>query len=146
MGLQEMVTNAVSAMRAEELKDMSVLSLGEIIAKLEAIQEKEKGRDEEPWVRFDFGSLVPTTLDSWRGVYAELAIGYEDVKDWPKLSVILAEFKSAVGKTFTGYKGGNFKMGRNTPVWVANYGDVGDTAIVEVENGGYEVTLITRKS
>lgn len=144
MDIQEVLTNAVSVARAEELKNLPILSLGEIIAKLEAIQESEKERDEEPWVRFDFGSLVPTKLDSWRGVYAELAIGYEDVKNWPSLSSILAEFKSAEGKTFTGYKGGDFKMGRGTPVWVANYGDSGNTAIVSVENGGYEVIFVTK--
>jgi len=29
--------------------------------------------------------------------------------------------KQAIGKRFTGYKGGDFLMGKNTPVWLAEY-------------------------
>jgi hypothetical protein len=29
----------------------------------------------------------------------------------------------AIGKTYTGYKGGEYVMGKVTPVWVANYGN-----------------------
>lgn len=138
--------NAVDKIRQEKLKDMPVLSLGELIAKLEAIAQTpdaKRSGGEEPWVRYDFGSAVPTTLDSWRGVYAELALGYQD-DGLPELSKVIEELKSAVGKTFTGYKGGDFKMGRTTPVWVANYGDSGSTAIVDVVNRGYEVVFITK--
>ena len=52
----------------------------------------------------------------------------------------LKMLKSTVGKTMTGYKGGDFLMGETTPVWVANYGKVSgfrkyefkDTAVVDV--------------
>ena len=131
-------------MRQEELKNMPILSLGEIIAKLEGISEVEKDREEEPTVRYNFEYLRPTTLDSWRGVYAELALGFTDEGDWPKLSDFIKMLKSAIGKTFTGYKGGDFVMGRGTPVWVANYGNSGNTGIVNIKNLGYEVVLITQ--
>jgi hypothetical protein len=29
-------------------------------------------------VRFDFGGVSPTKIDSWRGVYAEPALGFSD--------------------------------------------------------------------
>lgn len=56
---------------------------------------------------------------SYRGIYAELAfepIGAVSVKD------LLACAYSAVGETFTGYKGGEFTMHTGTRVWIANWG------------------------
>lgn len=144
MDFQEMITNKVSAMRQEELKDMPILTLGEIVAKLEAIEAAHTDK-EDFWVRYDFGSLTPTKLMSWRGVYAELALGYEDGKNWPKITDVLDELKSGIGKTFEGYKGGDFKMGRGTPVWVANYGDSGNTAIVDILDNSYEAIIITSR-
>ena len=35
-------------------------------------------------------------------------------------------------------------MSKETPVWVANYGNVGHTAIVDVIGDKYEVVLNTR--
>lgn len=51
--------------------------------------------------------------------------------------------KETVGKTFTGWKGGDFVMGKNTPLWVANAGDVGSTGIVGFKDNDYEVILQT---
>lgn len=136
------IHKAMEEMRAEEMKNMPILSLRKIIDKLEVIKEKNKDK-EDFWVRFDFGSLVPTTLHSWRGVYAELAIGYGDPKGWPKIGDVIDVFKGAIGTTYTGYKGGDFTMNESTPVWVANYGDVGNTAIVDVKDDGYQAILVT---
>lgn len=40
----------------------------------------------------------------------------------PTVADLLAVLKLAQGKYFVGYKGGDFTMGKTTPVWVANYG------------------------
>lgn len=48
-----------------------------------------------------------------------------------------------IGKTFTGYKGGDFEMSRRTPVWVANYGNAGNTGIVGIHDDGYSVIILT---
>jgi hypothetical protein len=140
MDFQTMVTNALAAGRAEDLKKMPVLTLGEIIAKLEGILSKGDGGRR---VRYDFEYLTPTTLDSWRGVYAELALGFQIEGSGPTVKELLEELKSAIGKTFVGYKGGDYVMGRQTPVWVANYGNAGSTAIVAVEANEYKVILRT---
>ena len=44
----------------------------------------------------------------------------------------MKECKEAIGKEFTGYKGDEFLMGKNTPVWVSNYGQCPNTAIVDI--------------
>jgi hypothetical protein len=31
-----------------------------------------------------------------------------------------------MGREFIGYKGGEFLMGENTPVWISSYGNCGD--------------------
>lgn len=59
------------------------------------------------------------------------------------MTAFLQMLKGAVGKTFMGYKGGDFVMSRQTPVWVANYGDAGHTAVIGVVDDGYQVILIT---
>lgn len=51
--------------------------------------------------------------------------------------------RSAVGAAFEGYKGGVFTMSRHTPVWVANYGNAGNTAVVGVRDLGYLVIIET---
>lgn len=161
MNFQDIISNAADQMRTEELKNMPVLTLGEIIAKTEAIldrwNENKKDQD-EPEVMFDFECAYPTGLSSWRGVYAELALnfsfigygidGYEKVKNFkpkqPTISEFLNILKGAVGKTFTGWKGGDFVMGRGTPVWVANDGNSGNTAVVGIKNEGYQVVILTQ--
>lgn len=61
-------------------------------------------------------------LDSYRGYYSDLA--FEPSVN--RLSKeVLEKCKAAMGKVFTGYKGGDYVMGARTPLWVANYGDCG---------------------
>lgn len=149
MDIQEMLSNAVAAKRQEELKNSPQMLLGELIAKLEGIKPKEKEDDEEKQVYFDFEYLHPTKPMSFRGIYSELALGFtsHDFPDRKSKPPTLTEFigwlKEAVGKTYEGYKGGDFVMGKQTPIWVANYGNSGHTAVVGVIDS-YNVILITQ--
>jgi len=145
MDLQTLMNNAVNAQRAEEFKNSNRLSLGELILKLEAIQSVNKDLDkkDETQVCFDFCGMAPTILLSWRGVYAELALGYEREYPYPTISNVIRELKSGVGKTYEGYKGGSFAMGRSTPVWVDNWGQSSQTAIIDVLDNKYYAVLIT---
>lgn len=138
MDIQTILTNAVQSARQEELKNSPQLLLGELILKLEAVKDKNKP------LYIDLMDKKPMGLDSWRGSYCELAIQTEDFgsyqgeieKDYGsfqthesieigKKNPIVQEWidvlKKAIGKTFTGYKGGDFVMGKNTPVWLAEY-------------------------
>lgn len=121
---------------------MSQLSLGELIAKCEEIL-RIADRGDEMTVWFDFEYAQPTTLASWRGVYAELALGFDFANSSVLLPAFITMLKSADGAVMEGYKGGNYYMGLRTPVWVANYGHAGETAIVGVLDAGWKVVLLT---
>lgn len=149
MDLQKVISAMVATDRAARFGESNQLSLGELILKLEAVQDKNKK------IVLDFGKH-PTGLDSWRGIYAELAINFDDASQ-----LTAQEFfdlcKEAVGKEYEGYKGGEFVMHRQTPIWVANYGNsgidceykdktdyinVGVTGISELED---EVVILTEE-
>jgi hypothetical protein len=140
MDIQTILDNAVKAQRQEELKNSPQLLLGELILKLEGVKNKKLP------LFIDLMDKRPMGIDSWRGSYAELAIQTEDFgnyqgeveKDYgdfqshkqikigyknPTIEQWLAVLKEVIGKTFTGYKGGDFLMGKNTPVWLAEYGN-----------------------
>lgn len=60
---------------------------------------------------------------SYRGYYTDLSFELNDSS--ATAAELLASCRSCMGAVFEGYKGGDFQMGRNTPVWVANYGQCG---------------------
>lgn len=98
----------------------------------------------EMYVRYDFADLFPTDIDSWRGSYSELALDYQN-KVGMEMTVtdFLDMLTMCIGKTFVGYKGGEYVMGIGTPIWVANSGKSGSTAVVGVVNNGHSVILVT---
>lgn len=62
-------------------------------------------------------------IHSYRGYYCDLALELKPGKR--KVKELLEESRAAMGKVFTGYKGGDFLMGESTPLWVADYGTTG---------------------
>lgn len=147
MDWQEAIDNAIKVERAEAMKTSQQLMLGELILKLEAIADKSKR------IIFDDKRYHPTGIDSWRGSYAELAIEYAEDGEKLRVGDFLASLKDTIGKTFEGYKGGEFLMGKTTPVWVANYGDSsgfkhdGDTwtqAVIDVSQDEQNVIIETK--
>jgi hypothetical protein len=155
MDLQTFLDSELKRVRANKLKETNQMTLGVLIDKLEAVP-LVYGSDNEPkTVRYDFEFCIPTTLDSWRGSYDELALGWDyqgyapgDAPDHNgteelTLDGLLNELKSAIGKGFCGWKGGDYVMSRDTPIWVANPGNSGNTTITEVVDNGYEVILMT---
>ena len=127
------------------------LTLGQIIDKLEKCGLTHGDDDEPKQVDYDFASAVPTTLDSWRGAYEELALGFKlsgydnDDEHFAETTAetLLSELKNAVGKQYEGWKGGIFTMTRETPVWVTNAGNSGNTGIIDVVDDGWRIILMT---
>jgi hypothetical protein len=120
------------------VKSLDQKTLGELIDLL-------KRRDPDEKVRYDFGPFCPTTLDSYRGYYDDLALGFDEI-DWdtyPTVKSLVAELESAIGKTFTGWKGGDYVMDRETPLWVANPGDSHGTAITGLAECRWITVLTT---
>ena len=119
------------------------LTLGRLIEKLERAAHAKDDACDAQRVYFDFCDLSPVHLDSWRGVYAFLALGWNESGQMT-LPQLLGECTRAVGATFEGWKGGSYKMTKETPVMVANRGCAGSTAICDVKADGYIVTLVTK--
>lgn len=86
----------------------------------------------------ELGELPPKTLvelsspHSYRGYYEDLAFSYGE-KTTAKKALQLCH--NAMGQIFVGYKGGDFQMGRNTPVWVAFHGQLGQKIMSIKDNG-----------
>lgn len=114
---------------------MKQLTLGEFIRRLEQVPADSS-------IKFDFVYFKPKGIHSYRGDYSQLALGYTNEGD-PKVSEILELCRDAVGRKFYGYKGGEYYMDEETPMWVANSDEAGRTAIVNVRNHGWIVTIET---
>ena len=149
MNLQD-IQDLMKKQREESFSNSNQFSLGKLISEIEKCGlEKNDGEIKD--VYFDFGTAIPTDLDSWRGSYSELALGYrlsgydnsnEHFADC-KADKLLEHLKSAIGKEYTGWKGGEFTMNENTPIWVANSGNSGNTSIIGVLDDGWRLVLIT---
>ena len=143
MNLQTFLDNAVAKARQEEVANSPQLLIGELILKLEQVKNKKLP------LFIDLMDKRPMGINSWRGSYCELAIETESLgcyntdiveyeskefdyktykhksigKENPTVEEWIGVLKEAIGKTFTGYKGGNYLMSKNTPVWLAEYGN-----------------------
>jgi len=105
-------------------------TLGQLIDALEAVGDKANA------CRFDFCHAVPGKLDSYRGYYEDLALGWEPQTNYPEPTVahVLDTLKKQIGTTVHGYKGGDYVVSRDQTVYVANYGETGSTGIVGVDS------------
>ena len=154
MDWQEIIDNAVEVQRNEKMKTSAQLTLGELILKLEYIEDKSKP------VIFD-RQYFPTDIASWRGSYRELAFEYMEMNNDPLVTAEqprtvetwLKKLKGMIGTMIYGYKGGEFLTGKTTPIWVANYGessgfthdgDIWTQAVVDVSQNEQTVILETR--
>ena len=130
MDIQAMF-DAMSASMRTTRSDYHV-TLGELITDLDGV---------EGLVLFEDGNS-PGNEDSYRGYYADLAFGQQLE---PKLaSEFFDQCRRAFGKTYEGYKGGDFVMDEDTPLWRAAYGDTGD-AIVNTKRDGDNLILICKQ-
>lgn len=103
--------------------------------------------DQDEELRYDFVYMRPTKcLASYRGYYDQLALGYTNSNsDTLTVGDLKKMLEDSIGKTYTGYKGGEYTMDDTTCVWVANSGEAGGTAIIDIEEIGCYVTIVTKK-
>ena len=105
--------------------------IGRTITLLELITFCSGKRKDYPVV-FD-NKEFPTTIDSWRGIYSELALSHECDGTPMTCGAFVQMLKGCYGKVFHGYKGGEFTMNDSTEVWVDNVGEYTRTIISSVE-------------
>lgn len=87
------------------------MTLGNLIAYLEK---------EDPTKVVPLGFHRP---HSYRGYYDQLA--FEPMEN-VTVGQMLADASSALGRTYQGYKGGSYRMGEYTDVWLSEYGSCGE--------------------
>ena len=121
--------------------------LGQLIDALE-----KRKRDEETGapqrVVFDFCGVAPVGCHSYRGFYDHLALDPAEVSltspAVPTVDSVLAMLRNALKDEFCGWKGGNYRMRRETPLWVDQRGEANGTAIVGIADCDW-LTIIETK-
>lgn len=73
----------------------------------------------------------PTDPHSYRGYYSDLS--FETGEGASTVAKISAVLKSALGETFMGYKGGDFPMDEDTPLWSSTYGTSSGKALMDID-------------
>lgn len=112
------------------------MSLGDLIAALD--EAPESWRVETP-ERVGIGRP-----HSYRGYYEDLAFQPEATA--PSVADARAMARECLGKTFEGYKGGDFQMSDKTALWISGYGDSSGLAIVGASHDpGNQRVLLTIK-
>lgn len=136
-------------MNKNMMSGFGTITLGGLIEALEewcAFAEKEsKGSAgaRQCSVFFDWAWATPNTVASYRGYYSHLALGYGDEDETRMVGELIDHLKEAVGQTYTGWKGGDFKMDLKTPVWVGNPGHCSGTIIKGVGRETYAAFILT---
>ena len=102
------------------------LTLGQLIGLLEGLPEERliKG----------LGSA-----HSYRGYYSDLSFSPTEANQTVKEALIMAQ--KCMGEVFEGWKGGEYQMGRNTPLWSAEEGCTADK-LLGLDLTGAVITLV----
>lgn len=83
----------------------------------------------DAFAALDPGTVLPIGLadpHSYRGYYQELAVELCGPTTAGEIATML---KGCIGRTFEGYKGGDYTMRRFTDVYIAEYGSAGGDMI-----------------
>lgn len=73
---------------------------------------------------------------SYRGYYSDLAL--ERCKGKVTVAELTEMLRGVLGKELTGYKGGEYLMTHDTPVWMANEGETGPKIVALNDDGKFE--------
>lgn len=79
---------------------------------------------------------------SYRGYYEDLAFNKESGTR-TVLSLIEQLQNECLGQIFSGYKGDDYYMDENTPIWISEYGSCG-VKIVNIEEGNV-ISILTQE-
>lgn len=126
----ELIMSAVNADIRRKADERGQLGIGELAALLRATPPDKVVIADAP----NGPVTVSRDVMSYRGYYDQLAIEPDGQTTAGALATALSE---AIGESFQGYKGGDYSMSRNTPVWLSRHGDASGyavTGVVEAED------------
>lgn len=126
--------NAISD-AAKNTRSNYHLTLGELISALEKVDPNLRAVDRDTAK----GVCNP---HSYRGYYSDLSLEPSD--EIKTVKHLLDELNSVFGHTLTGYKGGEFLMDDDTPLWISHYASSSNKAIIAVEIQRDVLYLITK--
>lgn len=136
--LQKLLNMISDATRAE--RRAYHLKLGDLV---EALASAIAAGNGKMAVTTSGGGFV-TNPHSYRGYYEDLAL--EPSSSITTIEELHAELcQRVLNKELEGYKGGDFRMGTDTPIWISPYGCSYNDAVVGYEvagDGG--IVLITK--
>jgi len=92
-------------------------------------------------VKFDWNDAGPADAHSYRGYYSDLAL--ESVES-TSVGELRKDLEDVLGETLEGYKGGDFYMGNDTPLWAANYGCCGRAVVDIIVRDDGTVMFVTK--
>lgn len=127
--LQNMIDKHCEMLAEQRSKEM--FTLGDFIRELEKYPKS--------WdVYIKPFHLIPLSFTSYRGYYSDLCLTYATRYEWlgnedVTVGSLLKEAQKVNGKTLTGYKGGNFLMTEQTPIWVSDDDFSTGMAIANIE-------------
>lgn len=140
-GLVDSINNMTQDVRADYH-----LLLGQLDQKLQTFKKNGHGDklvviDSLEGVGKD-KNVYPGEEMSYRGYYCDLAF---EPSDKPKtVEEFATQVGNALGRTYEGYKGGDFRMEDKTPLWISEYSMCNNIAIMDVKFLGGKVVLITK--
>lgn len=126
------------------------LTLGELIDVLEKCEDKKVTVLVQCIGEPNTELAICNVVNSYRGYYSDLAIEFYNVqystkeRDIVTVGDILKTLKDALHETFEGYKGGEYVMEEDTPLWLGYYGESSGLAILGVETTKHGVTLFVK--
>lgn len=132
--IQKLV-NAMNEMSRKERSGYH-LTLGEAVKTLSELPA-------DAMVKFDFAGRSPCEPHSYRGYYSDIA--FEATDQIITVAEFLHTCEDVIGQTFEGYKGGDFAMAEDTPMWVSSWGFDSGVAMMGLKQAGDVVTIVTKQ-
>lgn len=147
--------SAMKAEREKECLEAGQVTLGELRLALELTDPAflvkfkwpEGKKTEEMFLEeyktlsesFSPDNIYPGNFHSYRGHYHFICV--EPDSELTSVGDFFLEVDDAIGSVYIGYKGGEFYMDKNTPVWVDYYGKANGYGITDLEPDKENKTL-----
>ena len=111
------------------------LTLNNVVTKLGTVEYKTKNvyfvNLVDDWEGTQYTSKPVNSFYSWRGSYYEPSCG-TDGNEALSVNNLIGTMCEFIGSSQQGYKGGEFTMQGNSPLWADPWGCGGDMGVVDV--------------
>ena len=128
---------------AKDSLNKGAMSAEEIINKLEEFKDSNK------LIIIEMNNEIFTSdfaADSWRGSYNLPAIEYYSGKSGCSVNSAIENLQEIDGMKVSGYKGGDYVLNEEDPLFIANYGDSNNcTAIVDIIESDEFIICLTKQ-